>query len=276
MGIFQNFLTWQEIKLTCRKKPKRRPEKMKAKILIVDQELAFTTSLQEELVNKNYEVFIAAQRPLAQELVWREKPDFILLGTIVPRGEVFQLHQWLKKIPATRELPTIVVDVPPEKQLRSGWRRNEGIRLDVDDYFCRPIKTSALVQVIEKLLDEATRKIKVLIADDHAVVREGICALLNLQKDMLIVGEAIDGRDAIDKTLQLLPDVVLMDIAMPIMNGIEATRQIARDCQQVKVLVLSQYDNEGNITASKQAGAYDFIPKKSVSSQLLEAIRAAS
>lgn len=249
---------------------------MKAKILIVDQELAFTVDLQKELEKKYYNVFVADRLLPAQELVRRERPDFILLGTIAPRGDAFQLHQWLKKYPTTRELPIIVVDVPPEKQLHSGWRRDEGLRLEVEDYYNRPVKTSVLVRVIEKLLNEATRKIKVLIADDHAVVREGICALLNLQKDMLIVGEAINGRDAIDKTLQLLPDVVLMDIAMPIMNGIEATKQIARDCNQVKVLVLSQYDDEGNITASKQAGAFDFIPKKSVSSQLLEAIRAAS
>lgn len=249
---------------------------MKARILIVDQELDFIASMQEELAKENYEVLVADHKLLAREIVRKKRPDFILLGTIAPRGDAFQLHQWLKKTPTTRELPIIVVDAPPEKQLRSGWRRDEGLRLEVDDYFCRPIKTSVLVQTIKKLLDEATKKIKVLIADDHAVVREGISALLNLQKDMLIVGEAIDGRDAIDKTLQLLPDVVLMDIAMPIMNGIEATKQIARDCHQVKVLVLSQYDDEGNITASKQAGAYGFIPKKSVSSRLLEAIRAAS
>lgn len=249
---------------------------MKAKILIVDQEHAFTVGLQRELEEKNYEVFVADRLLLAQELVRKIKPDFILLGTIAPRGDAFQLHQWLRKIPTTREIPKIVVDVPPERQLHSGWRRDEGIRLEVDDYFNRPIKTTALVHVIEKLLNEATRKIKVLIADDHAVVREGICALLNLQKDMLIVGEAINGRDAIDKTRKLLPDVVLMDIAMPVMNGIEATKLIAQDCDQVKVLVLSQYDDEGNITASKQAGAFDFIPKKSVSSQLLAAIRAAN
>lgn len=248
---------------------------MKAKILIVDQEASFTAALQEELVKENYEVFVVDQKLLAQELVWSKKPDFILLGTIAPRGDAFQLHQWLKGMPATRELPMVVVDVPPEKQLRSGWRRDEGLRLDVDDYFQRPVKTAALLQVIAKLLDEATRKIKVLIADDHAVVREGICALLNLQKDMLIIGEATDGRDAIDKTRRLLPDVVLMDIAMPVMNGIEATRHIARDCRHVKVLVLSQYDDEGNVLASRQAGAYGFIPKKSVSSRLLEAIRAA-
>ncbi len=136
-------------------------------------------------------------------------------------------------------------------------------------------KLTVLVSFIEKMLDEATRKIRVLVADDHAVVREGICALVNLQKDMLIVGEAVNGEDAIEKTDALLPNVVLMDIAMPVLNGIEAMRRITERCKDVKVLVLSQYDDEGNIAASREAGAFDFIPKKSVSSQLLEAIRMA-
>ena len=133
-----------------------------------------------------------------------------------------------------------------------------------------------MANVIEKLLDEATRKIKVLIADDHAVIREGISALLNMQRDIVIIGEATDGQDAIEKTIKLLPDVVLMDLAMPVMNGIEAAKQIIRKCKEVKILILSQYDDEDNIAASKKAGAFGFISKKSVSSQLLEAIRAAS
>ncbi|HHT45809.1 MAG TPA: response regulator [Firmicutes bacterium] len=249
---------------------------MKANILVVDKELDFTADLQTELEKKKYEVSIADNKLQAQEIVRIKKPDFIVLGVISPRGDAFQLHQWLKKSPVTGTIPIIVVDVPPEKQLLSGWRRDEGIRLEVEDYYSRPLKTAILATAIEKLLDEATKKIKVLIADDHAVVREGICALLNLHKDIVIVGEAINGKDAIDKTLQLLPDVVLMDIAMPVMNGIEAMKHIAHKCKEVKVLVLSQYDDEGNIAASKQAGAFGFIPKKSVSSQLLEAIRAAS
>ena len=118
-------------------------------------------------------------------------------------------------------------------------------------------------------------KSRIIIVDDHEVVREGIRALLGLQKDMQLVGEAIDGRDAVEKTLHLLPDIVLMDIIMPNMNGLEATKQICKECKKVRVFMLTQYDDEENVRASKQVGASGFISKKSASSQLLAAIRSA-
>jgi len=249
---------------------------MKAMILLVDNELEFVTSLQAELEAGGYQVAVAGSRKQAQEMIRTTKPNLVILGTITPRGDAFQLQQWMKKTPTTKELPLIVIDAPPEKQLTSGWRRSEGIRLEADDYFRKPLRPTVLLPVVDKLLDRTTRKIKVLIADDHAVVREGICALLSLQKDMMLVGEATDGKDALHKTLQLSPDVVLMDIVMPGMNGIEATKHISRECKQVKVLVLSQYDDEENVLACRQAGASGFIPKKSASSQLLQTIRAVS
>ena len=98
---------------------------MRAKILIVDQELAFTVGLQKELLNKNFEVFVANQKEVALKLAREEKPDFVLSGTLTPRGDAFQLHQWLKKTPMTRGLPIIVVDAPVEKQLLCGWRRTK-------------------------------------------------------------------------------------------------------------------------------------------------------
>lgn len=248
---------------------------MSKRILVVDGEREFTMSLKAALQKKGSTVSVTAEKTEAQEMVRRGKPQLIVLGSIMPRGDAFKLHQWLKGTAATSTVPIVVVDVPYEKQHLRGWRRDEGMRLDVTDYFTRPLKLTVLVSFIEKMLDEATRKIRVLVADDHAVVREGICALVNLQKDMLIVGEAVNGRDAIEKTGELFPNVVLMDIAMPVMNGIEAMKQITKRCKDVKVLVLSQYDDEGNIIASREAGAFDFIPKKSVSSQLLEAIRMA-
>ena len=130
--------------------------------------------------------------------------------------------------------------------------------------------------LLEKMLDKSTRRIKVLVADDHAIVREGIRALLGVQKDMQVVGEAVDGNDALEKTRQLMPDVVLMDIVMPGMNGLEATKRISREFDQTKVLMLSQYDDEENVLASTQVGARGFIPKKSASTQLLSAIRSLS
>jgi DNA-binding NarL/FixJ family response regulator len=246
-----------------------------AKILIVDNEHHFTSDLKEELDKKFYQVLVAENRKKAQEMARSKRPDLVILGTITPRGDAFLLHQWLKKTPVFSDLPLIVIDAPPEKQLTQGWRRDEGLRLEAEDYFRKPLKASMLVPLVEKLLDEATRKIKVLVADDHAVVREGIRALVTLQRDMKIVGEAIDGKDAVDKVLQLTPDVVLMDIVMPGISGIEATKQINKKCKKVKILMLSQYDDEENVLASTQAGAFGFIPKRSASSQLLDAIRAA-
>jgi DNA-binding NarL/FixJ family response regulator len=248
----------------------------RAKILVIDDEVEFTADLHAVLEAKAYHVVSASNREQAQEVVRREKPDLVILGTIMPRGDAFSLHQWLKQSPNFSQLPIIVLDATPEKQLVRGWRMDEGLRLEAEDYFRKPIKPTALLPQVEKLLDRVTRKIKVLVVDDHTVVREGIHALVSLQRDMQVVGEAVDGREAVEKTNQLLPDVVLMDIVMPGMSGLEATKRICKECKQVRVLMLTQYDNEKNILASDQAGAFGFIPKRSASSELLAGIRAVS
>jgi len=249
----------------------------KAKILVVDDEPEFVADLQGTLEAKGYQVVIASNRVKAEEIADDERPDLVILGTMAPRGGAFLLHQWLNKSPGFSDLPVIVIDAPWEKRLIKGWRIDEGLRLEGEGYyFWKPIKPAALVPQVEKLLDKVTKRIKVLVVDDHTVVREGIHALLGLQRDMQVVGEAVDGEEAVEKAHQLLPDVVLMDIVMPGMNGLEATQQIRKRSKQVKVLMLSQYDDEENIVASDQAGALGFIPKGSASSELLLAgIRAA-
>jgi len=246
----------------------------RTKILVIDDEVEFTADLHAVLEAKAYHAVSAGNREQAQERLRREKPDLVILGTIMPRGDAFSLHQWLKQSPNFSQLPIIVLDATLEKQLVKGWRMDEGLRLEAEGYFRKPIKPAALLPQIEKLLDRATRKIKVLVVDDHTVVREGIHALVSLQRDMQVVGEAVDGREAVEKTHQLLPDVVLMDIVMPGMSGLEATKRICKECKQVRVLMLTQYDNEKNILASDQAGAFGFIPKRSASSELLAGIRA--
>lgn len=117
-------------------------------------------------------------------------------------------------------------------------------------------------------------KIRVLIADDHAIVREGIRMILALQDDIEVVGEAADGSEAIDKIGHLSPDIVLMDIAMPGLGGLEATLEIVKMKPQTKVLVLTQYDDIEYIYRFLKAGAAGYVLKKAVGTELVSAIRA--
>ena len=118
------------------------------------------------------------------------------------------------------------------------------------------------------------QKIKVLVVDDHTIVREGICSLLALAGDMEVVGEAANGRDGLEKVSELLPDVVLIDIAMPIMGGLEAIRRIHKEFPEIKILVLTQYDDKDHVFPVIRAGANGFISKTAASSELTSGIRA--
>ncbi len=117
-------------------------------------------------------------------------------------------------------------------------------------------------------------KIKVLLVDDHEIMRDGIRALLSLHDDIKIVGEASEGQEAIEKTQDLSPDVVVMDVAMPDMDGIEATRRIRKQSPKVKVIVLTQYDNNEYVLSAIKAGAAGYVPKRALGSELVSAVRA--
>ena len=116
--------------------------------------------------------------------------------------------------------------------------------------------------------------IKVLIVDDHAIVREGVSALLELSPEVEVVGEAVNGRQALTKVRELEPHVVLMDIAMPVMDGLEATRRLAESHPDVKILVLTQYSDREYVFPIIEAGALGFLSKTAASSELITAIRA--
>jgi DNA-binding NarL/FixJ family response regulator len=117
-------------------------------------------------------------------------------------------------------------------------------------------------------------KIRIFLADDHTILRDGIRALLENEPDLTVIGEAEDGRSAVRMICQLEPDIVLMDIAMPLLNGLEATRQIKRTCPQVRVLILTMHDNEEYIRQALAMGAMGYILKDASSKDLLDAIRA--
>ncbi len=121
---------------------------------------------------------------------------------------------------------------------------------------------------------ENREKIGILLAEDHVIVREGTRELLQREADMEVVGEAGDGEEAVELTRRLKPNVVVMDIAMPKLNGIEATRQIKRTHPATVVLILTAYDNDQYIAALLDAGAAGYLLKNVRGDELIDAIRA--
>jgi len=117
------------------------------------------------------------------------------------------------------------------------------------------------------------KKIRVLVVDDHTIVRDGICALLALVRDIEVIGEASDGGEALKMVKNLEPDVVLMDIAMPSMGGLEATHQICKEFPRTKVIALTQHDDKEFVFPVIEAGASGFISKVAASSELVSGIR---
>jgi len=117
------------------------------------------------------------------------------------------------------------------------------------------------------------KKIKVLLAEDHMIVREGLRALLNSEKDIEVVGEAQNGRQAVELAGKLAPAVVVMDIAMPLLNGLEATRQILRTAPTVKVLILSAHSDDAYVEHVMTLGASGYLVKQTAAEVLPKAIR---
>jgi NarL family two-component system response regulator LiaR len=121
-----------------------------------------------------------------------------------------------------------------------------------------------------------TDKISVFIADDHPVVRQGLASFLKLQPDIDLVGEAADGRDAVERVLDLMPDVVLMDLAMPVVDGIEAIRRIRARSPSTKVIALTSFSEEARLFAAVKAGAAGYLLKDTDPAEIVRGIRMVS
>src|SRR5262249_32020880 len=118
-----------------------------------------------------------------------------------------------------------------------------------------------------------TKKIRILLADDHAILRKGVRALLDSQKDMEVVGEAKTGREAVEQARTLKPDIAVMDVAMPDLNGIEGTRQICDELTHTKVLAMSMHKDSVYVREILRAGARGYLLKESEDEDLIKAIR---
>ena len=117
-------------------------------------------------------------------------------------------------------------------------------------------------------------QIKVLIVDDHTVVRDGLAAIMGRQKDFAVVGEAEDGQKAVERARELRPDVILMDLRMPVLDGVEAMRRISADDPHVKFIVVTTYDTDEYVFDAIEAGAKGYLLKDASRKELFDAVRA--
>jgi DNA-binding NarL/FixJ family response regulator len=116
-------------------------------------------------------------------------------------------------------------------------------------------------------------KLRVLLADDHAILREGLKALINVHPDMEVVGEAEDGKAAFDRTKELRPDVVVMDVSMPNVNGVQATRDVHRQWPNVRILALTVHEERSYLRELMEAGASGYVLKRSAAEDLVHALK---
>ncbi len=119
-------------------------------------------------------------------------------------------------------------------------------------------------------------RIRILIADDHPVVRDGLVAILSTQSEFEVVGQARDGREAVSRAVELRPDVVLLDLEMPEMDGVEALRELRAKCPQAQVIVFTAFDTDERIVGAVQAGAKGYLLKGAPRGELFQAIRVVS
>jgi len=117
---------------------------------------------------------------------------------------------------------------------------------------------------------------RILLADDHAIIRQGLCSLLETQPDIEVVGAADDGRKALELARELKPDVVIMDVSMPNLNGIDAARKIVSDCPGVKIIALSMHSSRRFVSGMLKAGASGYILKECLFDELIGAIETVS
>ena len=119
------------------------------------------------------------------------------------------------------------------------------------------------------------KPIRILLADDHTIVRQGLARLLEEQPDLKVVGEAINGQVVIDKALELVPDIIIMDIAMPLLNGIEAAKRVRKILPECKIIILSMYSHEHYIHQLLETGISGYLLKDSSGKDIIKAIKAA-
>jgi len=232
-------------------------------------------------------------------------PCLILLDLKLPRVMGLDVLKWIRDRPELTAIVIVLTSSRQDEDIHAAYRLGANAylvkspELKVRQETGRAIKTFWLThntppplstvertQAIPFALPRAhesgrpnaksvsSEAITVLLADDHPFVRSGLRVLIGTAPDLKVIGEAEDGRQAVREALRLQPDVVIMDVAMPLLNGVDAARQIMREAPRVKVLILSSHDDEQRIEAALDAGVAGYLIKSTGSTDLLNAIRA--
>ena len=163
----------------------------------------------------------------------------------------------------------------PRLHLRSWSSRGSAGRYRTAHEECMVADSSgAIDNIMTRMAHAAIGKLRILLADDHETMREGLKAILNAQPDMQVVGEANDGGSVVDKARDLRPDIVVMDVSMPRVNGLKATEAIKQCCPGVKVLALTRHFDDGYVQQLLRAGAEGYVLKQSRAIELLRGLRA--
>ena len=239
-------------------------ETMKTKILIVDDHRMYRDGLKAMLA-RQIDMVVVGEAENGQEAITRTHelhPNVILMDVKMPVMDgVEATRRILAEMP---DMKILALTMCSEQECSYGIM-NAGAR----GYISKGGDFEELTAAIRK----ETARTRILIVDDHQMYREGLKAMLACQPDMVVVGESENGLDAVAKARELHPDIILMDVNMPVMNGAEATSRILAELPNTKILALSIQADDGYMASMLQAGAVGYVLKGSSSEKLFDIIR---
>ncbi len=232
--------------------------------LVVDDDPTLRDVYRALLTLQGYTVRTAADGLEALHQLQTDPPDVVLLDQQLPQMSGLEVLRCLHAL--GRQVPVVLVSGTLDAET-CATAQALGVRACLQ----KPIGWVDLERCLVPLQDRP--RLRVLLADDHPVVRAGLAALLSAEADLAVVGQADDGQEAVEKACALLPDVVLMDVAMPVLDGIAATRRIRAACPTVQVIGLSMFDRSAEAQPMLDAGAVGYVSKTETAAALFAMLR---
>lgn len=247
-------------------------------VLVVDDEPHLRSALTKLLKAEQYTVLTAADGETALRISRQKLPDIVLLDVAIPAPDGREICRQIRQFSKTTRMVYFTGMV-------EGYRHQPSMQelmLEADALIAKPASARTILAELRRVLEKSRDKqgggggnaspmIRVLVVDDHQVVREGLCRILAADGDIEVVGQAQNGQEAIQQAVHLVPDVIVMDLKMPGMDGIEATREIKEKCPSTNVLMLTLYA-EDVLAEAVEAGVSGYLLKDSSMSQITASV----